>query len=290
MIGFAAHLRIYEPLGAFDEGERHRWTSYVDDGPPSRSVLMALEHERALAAACAVPPRLSVATDTEHAYVRHLDGLTYVCPWRLQVRAWQALEDFRTLLPDELTEAFLPPATLLAAEVEHESWASANPDASLGIRTSTWSIPLTWFALFEPEERRLVLGERRPVGAADRGALAQTGLDRALVYLTAMSRARRRAARALHVVRRVFDDGPAIEALDELGRWLEEFHPHSLVELDYGGLVHLMDDETLSADDSVGDIAGALDDLSRGDAASAGARYEEITARWRVIASLEHAN
>jgi len=40
----------------------------------------------------------------------------------------------------------------------------------------------------------------------------------------------------------------------------------------------------------VGDIAAALDDLSRGDAASAGARYEEITARWRVIASLEHAN
>jgi len=55
-------------------------------------------------------------------------------------------------------------------------------------------------------------------------------------------------------------------------------------------LVHLMDDETLSADDSVGEIAAALDDLSRGDAASAGARYEEITGRWRVIAALEHAN
>jgi hypothetical protein len=290
VIGFAAHLRVYEPLGAYEEDERRRWTSYVDEAPPSRSVLMALEHERALSAACAVPPRLDVATDTEHGYVRHLDGLTYVCPWRLQLRAWQALEDFRTLLPDELTEAFLPPATLLAAEVEHESWVAANPDASLGIRSSTWSIPLTWFALFEPEERRLVLGERRASGTHDGGALAQTGLDRALVYVTAMSRARRRAARALHVVRRVFDDGPAIEALDELGRWLEEFHPHSLLELDYGGLVHLMDDETLSADDSVGDIAGALDDLSRGDAASASARYEEITGRWRVIAALEHAN
>jgi hypothetical protein len=290
VIGFAAHLRVYEPLGAFDEGERQHWTTYVDEGPPSRAVLMALEHERALAAACAVPPRLNVATDTEHAFVRHLDGLTYVCPWRLQLRAWQALEDFRTLLPDELTEAFLPPATLLAAEVEHESWIAANPDVSLGIRSSTWSVPLTWFALFEPEERRLVLGERRASGTYDGGALAQTGLDRALVYVTAMSRARRRAARALHVVRRVFDDGPAIEAMDELGRWLEEFHPHSLVELDYGGLVHLMDDETLSADDSVGDIAASLDDLGRGDAASAGARYEEITGRWRVIAALEHAN
>jgi hypothetical protein len=149
---------------------------------------------------------------------------------------------------------------------------------------------LPWFALFEPEERRLVLGERRGAGAQLPGMLAQTGLDRALVYLTAMSRARRRAARALHVVQRVFDDGPAVEALEELGRWLEEFHPHSLVELDYGGLVHLMDDEALSADDSVGDIAAALDDLSRGDAASAGTRYEEITGRWRIVAALEHAN
>ena len=290
MIGYSAHLRVYEPLGAFDENERRRWTSYVDAGPPSRSVLMALEHERALAAACAVPPRVDLGGDSEHAYVRHVDGLTYVCPWRMQLRAWQAVEDFRALLPDELTEAFLPPATLLAAEAAHDSWVDANPDHPSGIRSSTWSVPLPWFALFEPEERRLVLGERRAAAGSGPGKLASTGLDRALVYLTAMSRARRRAARGLHVVRRVFDDGPAVEALDELGRWLEEFHPHSLVELDYGGLVHLMDDETLSGADSVGDIAAALDDLSRGDDASAGARYEELTGRWRAIAALEHAN
>ena len=88
------------------------------------------------------------------------------------------------------------------------------------------------------------------------------GLDRALVYLTAMSRARRRVARALHIVRKVFDDGPASAAIEEIARWLEEFHPHSLVELDYGGLVHLLDDETLSADTSVAEIAEALERLS----------------------------
>ena len=42
-----------------------------------------------------------------------------------------------------------------------------------------------------------------------------------------------------------------------MARWLEEFHPHSLVELDYGGLVHLMDDETLQADESVAELAAA---------------------------------
>ena len=290
MIGYAAHLRVYEPLGAYSEDERQRWTSYVDGGPPSRAVLMAMEHEAGLAAACAVPPRLDLGSDRDYAYVRHLDGLTYVCPWRLQLRAWQAVEEFRSELPDEIADAFLPAAAVLATSVEYDAWTASNPDVQPGIRSCTWSIPLPWFALFEPEERRLVLGARGTVSAGGPDAPARTGLDRALVYLTAMSRARRRAARALHVVQRAFDEGPAVEALDGIGRWLEEFHPHSLVELDYGGLVHLMDDEALSADDSVGEIAAALDHLGQSDVGAAGSRYEAVVDRWRAIAALEHAN
>jgi hypothetical protein len=105
-----------------------------------------------------------------------------------------------------------------------------------------------------------------------------------------MSRARRRAAKALHVVRRALEDGPAVEALEEIGRWLEDFHPHSLVELDYGGLVHLLDDEALSADDSVGDLARSLEQLGKGDGEAAIALYESVLTRWRAMAALEHAN
>lgn len=286
MIGCAAHLRVYEPLGTLPDAERERWTAYVDSGTtPSRPVLMAMEQQAALAGVLSVPPRADVTAAGEHAYVRHLDGLTYICPWRLQLRSWEALDDFRSLLPDELAEAFLPMATVLSAELEHDAWVATNPDVSPGIRSCTWSVPIPWFALFEADERRLVLGERRSAGAPP-----HTGLDRALVYLTAMSRARRRAARALHVVRKTFDEGPAVDALDDIGRWLEDFHPHSLVELDYGGIVHLLDDEALSADDSVGEISGALDQLGNGDPAAAGALYETVLARWRGIASLEHAN
>ena len=290
MIGYAAHLRVYQPLGAFSEPERQHWTSYVDSGPPSRAVLMAMEHAAGLAAACAVPPRLDLSSERDYAYVRHLDGLTYVCPWRLQLRAWQAVEDFRNELPDEIAEAFLPAPAMLAAALEFDAWTTTYPDIQPGIRSCTWTIPLPWFALFEPEERRLVLGARGLAGSGGPDAPARTGLDRALVYLTAMSRARRRAARALHVVQRVFDEGPAVEALDGIGRWLEEFHPHSLVELDYGGLVHLMDDDTLSADDSVAEIAAALDHLGQGDVGAAGSRYEVVVDRWRAIAAHEHAN
>jgi hypothetical protein len=246
---------------------------------------MAMEQEAALAAVLTVPPRVDLTRAGDHAYVRHLDGLTYVCPWRLQVRAWEALEDFRSLLPDELTEAFLPLASISTAEAAHDAWSAANPEVEAGIRSCTWSIPVPWFALFEAEERRLVLGERRMAGTP-----LHTGLDRALVYLTAMSRARRRIARALHVVQRAFEDGPAVEALEELARWLEEFHPHSLVELDYGGLVHLVDDEALSADDSVAGVADSLERLGRGEVEAAVAAYEAVVARWRAVAALEHAN
>jgi hypothetical protein len=286
VIGYAAHLRVYEPLGTLPDADRRHWTEYAESGSaPSRPVLMALEHERALTALLAVPPRTDLGDAEGHAYVRHLDGLTYVCPWWLQVRAWQALDEFRSLLPDELIEAFLPMTAVLAAEVEHDTWSATHPDVVVGIRSSTWSVPLPWFVLFEAEERRLVLGERRAAGAP-----THTGLDRALVYLTAMSRARRRAARALHVVRRTFDEGPAVDALDEIGRWLEDFHPHSLVELDYGGLVHLLDDEALAGDDSVAEIATSLEHLGNGDADSAARLYEGVLGRWRTIAALEHAN
>src|SRR4051795_13057748 len=100
-IGYAAHLRVYQPLAAFTEDERVRWTAYVDSGDaPSRPVLMAREPSLALAAALALPPRLTVASE-EHAYLRHLDGLSYVCPWRFQERIWESLTDFRSRVPDE---------------------------------------------------------------------------------------------------------------------------------------------------------------------------------------------
>ena len=55
---------------------------------------MAHEHQVALAAVLAVPPRLNLSDGADHAYVRELDGLTYVCPWRLQPpRAWDALDE-----------------------------------------------------------------------------------------------------------------------------------------------------------------------------------------------------
>jgi hypothetical protein len=286
VMGYAAHLRIYEPMSGLPDSERARWQAYVAQGDlPSRPVQMAREHEVSMSAVLSMPPRLSLTDGIDHAYVRHLDGLTYVCPWRLQLRAWDALDSFRSELPDELRDAFFPPALSAAADDARDEWVASNPEVKAGIITATWQVPVAWFAVFEAQERRLVLGDRRAGGGAD-----GSGLDRALVYLTAMSRARRRVAQALRIVRKVFDEGPATTAIEDIGRWLEDFHPHSLVELDYGGLVHLFDDEALSADTSVADVGESLERLAVGDVRAAGECYEKVISRWRTIAALEHAN
>ena len=285
-MGYAAHLRVYEPISALPDSERARWQEYVAQGDlPSRPVQMAREHEVAMSAVLAMPPRLNLSDGIDHAYVRHVDGLTYVCPWRLQLRAWDALDSFRSQLPDELRDAFFPPALSAAADDARDEWVATHPEVKAGILTSTWQVPVAWFAVFEAAERRLVLGDRRAGGGGQGG-----GYDRALVYLTAMSRARRRVAQALRIVRKVFDEGPATAAIEDIGRWIEDFHPHSLVELDYGGLVHLFDDESLSADTSVADVSESLERLAVGDLRAAGECYERVVGRWRTIAALEHAN
>ncbi|HEX3705533.1 MAG TPA: hypothetical protein VHV76_02790 [Mycobacteriales bacterium] len=283
MMGYSAHLRVYEPLSGLAEAERTRWQDYISAGDvPSRPVQMEREHEVALAAVLAIPPRLDLSAGAEHAYVRELDGLTYVCPWRLQLRAWDAMDSFQSQLPDELREAFFPAILSAAAEDARDVWRATNPELKAGIITATWQVPVSWFLAFEASERRLVLGERRTGSTG--------GLDRAMVYLTAMSRARRRIAKALRVVQRIFGDGPATSAIEDIGRWLEDFHPHSLVELDYGGLVHLVNDDALSEDVSVADVNEALERLMAGDLQSAGQCYERVLSRWRSVASLEHAN
>jgi hypothetical protein len=75
-----------------------------------------------------------------------------------------------------------------------------------------------------------------------------------------------------------------------VGRWLEEFHPYSLVELDYGGLVRLLSDEALSGDESAAEIGAAIDGMSRGSCEVALAMYRRAQARWQAFGEFEQVN
>jgi len=83
---------------------------------------------------------------------------------------------------------------------------------------------------------------------------------------------------------------PAEVEIAQVGQWLEEFHPHSLVELDYGGLVHLFDDDSLRADQSVAEVAAAISASREGQYELASVLYQRLRTRWQALESLEAAN
>jgi hypothetical protein len=111
-----------------------------------------------------------------------------------------------------------------------------------------------------------------------------------LRYRTTMVEARRRVARGLRTVREAMAEGPLVDAFTDVGRWLEEFHPRSLVELDFGGLVHTIPQEQLAADHSAAEVAAALAALAEGDLERAGALYEKLTDRWMAVRERQFAS
>ena len=265
---FVASLRVYEPLAAFEGAERAHWEAYVSASAPD-------EHELGLTAAV----RRVLPDPGEHAFVREVDGVTLVSPWRTAVRSQEALLDFCADLPDLVAEAFVPAPLLAEAEVGLDRWRAEHGHTTCHVRTCTWQVPLRWFVLVDPEEREVSLGDEGTV---------RTG--RALVYRTPMSRARRRVAKALAVLRTAMDDQAVTEGVEDLGRWLEEFHPRSVVELDYGDLVHLLDDAELTQDESARDMAHALARLAAGDGYEAAQAYGRMTARMKALQAVESAN
>lgn len=281
MTAYVSHLRVYEPLAAFDEAQRRQWEAYLRaGGAPSRGEGPELERTASLRAmAAAVPATLPALP--EHAFLADVDGVTLVCPWRSTLRCAEALADFRDGLPDEVADGFVPRSLVDTAEEVVEHWREEQPHLRSHILSSCWQVPLRWFVLVDADEREVRLGG---VGVAP----ARTG--RELLYRTPMSRARRRVARALAVLRRAVDDGAVTTGVEDLGRWLEEFHPRSMVELDYGGLVYLLDDAELRQDDSARDISEALSALADGAPARAAAAYSRVTARMKALQGVEASN
>lgn len=276
---FAAHLRVYEPLAGFADDERRLWEAYVArGGAPDRERGLAMEHEAALRALVGARPA-GLADLDEHAFVTTVDGVTLVCPWRTRVRSTEALIGFTDDLAEEIADYYLPRGTAEAAIEELEDWRLTHPDSRIHVQTCAWQVPVHWFLLVEPTEREVCTG-----------ASGGTTNARTLVYRTPMSRARRRVARALDVVRRTVDDERVHETVEDLARWLEEFHPRSLVELDYGGLVHLSSDEALAGDDSAGDVGAALVALAEGRPADAQRCYARVNERMKRLQAVEGAN
>jgi hypothetical protein len=297
VLPYVAYLRVYEPLSAFPESEGRHWAAYAASaGRPRRAGSLAAEHAESLGRATAIPPLPAPEHESEHAYVRWLDGVTYVCPWQTRLRSWLALTQLRTAAPT-LTNAAFSACRADAAVRDFARWRSQESSPRVYIQANTWSVPFAWFVPFAPDERWLVLGTPSEPGEGGRATAAGT---RTLVYATAMAQARTRVAKALGVARQTrarpaagpLGGDPAVigAELKVVGAWLEEFHPRALVELDYGGLVHLIDDGALCADQSVAEVSAVLSAVSAGEIEFATAMSHRFTNRWRALEALEHAS
>jgi hypothetical protein len=296
---YAAYLRVYEPLSAFREPERSRWAAYAASPTrPRRLNALEAEHAESLRRVMSVPPVVVPEEESDDAYVRWADGVTYVCPWQTRLRSWLALGHLRATARPPLADAFSPAEAARAAEAFARKYGDITSLRTY-IQTSAWHVPLSWFALFSPAERWLALGQGQESGT---GPSATASAVRTLIYATAMAQARRRLARALAAVRKglhgplsgpddVRRDSLAITAqLEDVARWLEEFHPRSVVELDYGGLVNLLDDDALRGDQSVAEIGAAISGLRQDEPELAIAMYRRAAARWRALRAVESAN
>ncbi|QOV41726.1 hypothetical protein [Streptomyces chromofuscus] len=276
IVPYAAYLRVYEPLAAFPEPEREYWARYArrPDRPSYQDEL-----RRSLADLLPTPPVPVPVHESRDAFVLGAHGVIHVCPWRTRLRGWQALGDLAEELPPPLLDAVLPPLVRHQATQDYERWLAGNPDARPWIRTATWQVPLTWFVLVSDEEREY-----------DKGSGGTDDAPPVLRYRTPMVQARRRVARGLRTLKNAMDEGPLIDGLVDVGRWLEEFHPRSLVELDYGGLVHALPEGELEGDHSAADVAEGIEALRIGDGVTAGEAYGRLVERWRSVRDLRSAN
>ncbi len=275
---FASYLRVYEPLVAFDRSRQLFWRRYVKEGRavaptdgPGRQRTAVLE---ALGANWTRLPDLP-----DEAYVLESGDSLLVCPWNLRVRVAEAALTARDGVPPVIADAFVPPALAGLARTVLDDWRSGARVLEHGLprlheQVSTWGVPLRWFAFVDIADRELSLRPGR----------------RVLRYRTGIERARRRAMRAHAVLERSLGDVPITAAVAETVQWLEEFHDRSVVELDYGGLVSLLSDDQLAADDSPTLVSTGLVAVAEGRGEDATRVYERLVDRWRAIQLLERCN
>jgi hypothetical protein len=295
-----SYLRVYEPLSAFGDPPDDQLLEAVAAARLKRADAGEREQVMWLKSQVAVPNRLfpaeladgraapSTTTDVlvlDAAEVTAADnGRTgsgmLVCPLELRARSAAALMSFLSDAHPMLRSSALAPGALSDEKIRARAKAALGGLAKpvVHVLSTTWTVPLPWFALVDPDQRRLNLGTGRHDPA------------RELSWRVAMSDARRRVAEARELVDSTLGDSGPARILADTQQWLASFHPDSAVELDYGGIVQLIADQALEADTTADEVHGILEALRSGDVEELAELFSDLRSYWADLAAREQAN
>lgn len=264
-----SYLRVYQPLSEIGgRSEDHeRWLSGEDEEPGENTTTRRWLLRWDL-------PSLDIAGPPDGAFVRKVGDTVMVCPWRTRLRMLAGLLAFRGSVPDEVAEAFVPEDDAQRAAHELARLEEDHPEVRNHIIHANWHVPLRWFVAFDDSERILT---------EDRFGLR-------VRYETSLEDARGRLTRALKVLETSWIDEAVTATLRELLGWLGEFTDEGLLELDYGSVSALFDDDELVEDRSSSEVWTCLEALEAGDVITAGRIFNDLTERWTEIRALEVVN
>jgi hypothetical protein len=262
-----AYLRVYQPLSAFPRAEQELWRASEAQLEGS---LEPVRREWLLASSL----RGLDLVPTEGAFVRKVDGQVLVCPWRTRLRMLVGLLSFRGSVPDEVAEAFVPEQEARRAAYELARLEEEHPEVRSHIVHANWHVPLRWFSAFDEGERILT---------EDRYGLR-------VRYETSLSKAHARLERALRILEGSWIDGSVTEAVRGLLGWIGEFSEVGLLELDYGTVSGIFEDDELVEDVSAAEVWACLEALEAGDVVKAGRIFAELTERWTEVRATEVVN
>lgn len=268
-VPYRTSLRVYEPDGAVG------WADGSGPGavvPRPEAVPTTDELLAAFRRLIGTPPTVAPAAPSGAAYLLTAGRQQFWCPVDERQRCWAALRAARAD-GEGLLRASFPPHVLAEAEADDRAWTAAHPDSVPHLRTSSWHVPIRWFAAFQDSER-----------------VVERGPEPSVVYRTTMVEARRRLSRTHALLRRTAPRDRLTGAVRDLGAWVNEFHPRGVLELDYGGLVELLGVEEVARDPSVTTMGEVFAALGDGRDTDAWARYRTVVDHWRSVQRMSRAS
>lgn len=293
---FVSYLRVYEPLSAFGDPPDKLLVQAVEAAQLSRSAAGEREQAMWLRSQVASPSRLlpaelvdggaapSTTTDVlvldQTEVPSGLGSEPLVCPLELRVRAAASLVTFLSDAHPALVNSALAPGGLSPDKARTRAKAALNGlhRPVVHVLSTTWTVPLPWFALIEPDERRLTLGTGRHDPA------------RELSWRTTMAEARARVTEAHSLVENTLGDSGPARILGDTSRWLESFHAKSVVELDYGGIVQMIADPILETDTTADEVHAILEALRSGNVEELTELFTDLREYWGELAAREQFN